>query len=138
MRIEYTENVSEEIETQFSRGLEAYEKEHHIGIQYRKFAFLIRQENSSVLGGIIGYTAFREVYIDDIWIDKLYRGKGYGRQLLQAVEQSFKQPTYDNINLVTNEFQAPDFYKKCGFELEFVRKNKTDSRLNKYFFIRYL
>ena len=26
----------------------------------------------------------------------------------------------------------------CGFELEFVRENKSDPRLNKYFYIKYL
>lgn len=28
-------------------------------------------------------------------------------------------------------------YEKCGFELEFVRKNKSNPKLTKYFFIKY-
>ena len=44
----------------------------------------------------------------------------------------------DNINLETNAFQAVGFYKKCGFEVEFVRHNKTNPKLTKTFFIKRL
>ena len=42
-----------------------------------------------------------------------------------------------NINLTTYDFQAPDFYKKCGYEVEFVRKNKEEPKLTKYFLVKY-
>ncbi|MDR1254909.1 MAG: GNAT family N-acetyltransferase [Puniceicoccales bacterium] len=48
--------------------------------------------------------------------------KGYGRKLLQELELQFEGKGFWNINLCTSEFQAPEFYKKCGFELEFIRK----------------
>ena len=35
-------------------------------------------------------------------------------------------------------FQAPGFYERCSFELEFVRENKSDPRLSKYFYIKSL
>ncbi len=41
------------------------------------------------------------------------------------------------MNTCTNEFQAPCFYEKCGFELEFIRKNEDNPRLNKYYFIKH-
>ena len=28
-------------------------------------------------------------------------------------------------------------YEKCEFELEFVRKNKNNPKLNKYFYVKY-
>ena len=40
--------------------------------------------------------------------------------------------------IVFSKSHLRDFYEKCGFELEFVRENKSDSRLNKYFYIKYL
>lgn len=67
-----------------------------------------------------------------------YRKQGIGRILLQKLEEHFEGENYSNINLVTNEFQAPDFYKKCGYTLEFVRKNKKFPLLSKYFFIKWL
>ena len=67
-----------------------------------------------------------------------YRRKEIGRQLIRAVEEYFGGRGFNNINLCTNGFQASGFYEKCGFELEFVRENKSDPRLNKYFYIKYL
>ena len=65
-----------------------------------------------------------------------YRGKGIGTQLIRTVEECFSGKGFTNINLCTNGFQASDFYERCGFELEFTRENKSDPRLNKYYYIK--
>jgi len=33
--------------------------------------------------------------------------------------------------------QAPEFYKKCGFNVEFIRKNKDNPKLDKYYLVKY-
>ena len=58
--------------------------------------------------------------------------------LVKAVEDYHKDKNFENINLTTYGFQAPEFYKKCGYEIEFIRKNKDNSKLDKYFFVKYL
>ena len=58
-------------------------------------------------------------------------------QLPDEVENQFKGQVYNNINLVTSHFQAPDFYKKCGFIAEFTRINKKNPKLSKTFFVKY-
>ena len=77
------------------------------------------------------------IYIEGIWVNKTHRGKGYGRQLIQLLERKFKGQGFNNINLVTSAFQAPEFYRKCGFTEEFVRENKKNPKLTKYFFVKY-
>lgn len=66
-----------------------------------------------------------------------HRGKGYGRKLLQALEEHFKGKGFNNMNLVNSAFKAPEFYKKCGFAAEFVRKNSKNPVLTKTFFVKY-
>ena len=44
-----------------------------------------------------------------------YRNKHIGSKLVQTVEEYFKEKGFENINLTTYGFQAPEFYKKCGF-----------------------
>ena len=56
---------------------------------------------------------------------------------METVEEYFRNKGFENINLTTYAFQAPEFYKKCGFKVEFVRENKDNPKLNKYFLVKY-
>ena len=58
-------------------------------------------------------------------------------ELRTKYRTKFKNKEFENINLTTYEFQATEFYKKCGFEIEFVRKNKENPKLNKYYLVKY-
>jgi ribosomal protein S18 acetylase RimI-like enzyme len=93
----------------------------------------LKSNNGTVIGDLQAYTAFAEVYVDDIWVDPSYRGQHLGQKLLKELESKFKYKGYNNINLVTSNFQAPEFYKKCGFEIEFVRINKNNPKLHAMF-----
>ena len=48
---------------------------------------------------------------------------------------AYKDKDYEKIALTTFGFQAPEFYKKLGYELEFVRKD-SDSKLSKHFYLK--
>ena len=82
---------------------------------------------------IIGHAYYNEVHIRDLIVDEAYRRSGLGSRLVGAVESTFKGTEYDFITLTTFGFQAPEFYKKLGFEVEFIREN-SDPKLSKYFF----
>jgi len=90
-----------------------------------------------VLGVLNAFTAYSEIYVDDMSVDSSHCGKGYGQKLLQELENHFEGKGFNNINLVTSAFNAPEFYKKCGFTVEFVRENKANPKLTKTFFIKY-
>ena len=66
-----------------------------------------------------------------------HRKKGIGRALMRHLEARHKGQGYNNINLVTSHFQAPGFYKKCGFSVEFERLNPKNPKLSKTFFIKF-
>ncbi len=138
LQISYTENLSEDASNKMNKGHEKYERDNGIEINYKRFAFVLANANGDVFGVLNAYTAYAEIYIEDLWVDEAVRGMGYGKQLVQALEQHFVGSGYNNINLVTNEFQAPDFYKKCGYEVEFIRVNKDNNNFTKTFFIKYL
>ena len=58
---------------------------------------------------------------------------GWAESCCSALEDHYTDKGYNNINLVTNRFQAAGFYEKCGFEVEFVRENKHHPKLSKIF-----
>jgi ribosomal protein S18 acetylase RimI-like enzyme len=95
------------------------------------------EDNGEVAGAVEGYTIYDEIYIDDFWVHNSYRGKGYGTLLMRAIEDEFRGKGFNNMNLCTSLFQAPEFYKKCGFTLEFIRENTKNPKLTKYFFVKF-
>ena len=125
------------IEKIMRKDLIDYESNHDIDVNYKRFSIVLTNEIDEPLGVLNAYTAFSEIHIDDLWVASSQRKKGYGRKLLQAVEDHFKGKGFNNINLLTNQFNAPEFYKKCGFTLEFIRTNTKNPKLTKFFFIKY-
>ncbi|MBA2652583.1 MAG: GNAT family N-acetyltransferase [Tatlockia sp.] len=136
-KLNFVDNLSENIENQMRKDFVAYETSHGIDVNYKKFAMILTDEQNNTLGVINAFTAFAEIYIDDMWVNSPYRGKGYGRMLLQELENHFRGKGFNNINLVTNAFNAPEFYKKCGFTTEFVRTNLKNPKLTKTFFVKF-
>jgi len=137
IKVAIVENLPKEIEEKMSKDLITYESGHGIDVNYKPFSMVLSDDQDNTIGVLNAFTAFAEIYVDDLWVDSLYRGQGYGRKLLQALEDHFKGKGFNNINLVTSAFQAPDFYQKCGFEVEFVRKNHKNPKLTKTFLIKY-
>ena len=135
--IEFAEKISQAEEEKMSQDLAAYESSHGIDVNYKKFSVIFRDDKGGVFGVINAFTAFAEVYVDDIWVDASCRGRGFGKKLLQVFEEHFKGKGFNNINLVTSAFQAPGFYEKCGFQAQFVRENKKNPKLTKTFFVKF-
>lgn len=115
---------------------EKYENKHGVAYRFAPFHFFAK-ENDEIIGAVTGFTCYAEVYIDQLVVMEKHRGKKVGTELVRAVEEHYKGRGLNNINLCTSQFQAPRFYEKLGFELEFVRKNKDDPRLNKYFYVKF-
>jgi ribosomal protein S18 acetylase RimI-like enzyme len=137
VKIEFSDHTSEEINSRMREGLGNYESEHNIDVNYKSFFLILKDDNNKAIGILNAYTAFAEVYIEDLWVDSSHRHKGYGKKLLNTLEDKFEGKGFNNINFVTSQFQAPEFYKKCGYTLEFTRKNIHNPKLTKYGFIKY-
>jgi Predicted acetyltransferase len=131
-RIEFDDELGNFIDKEFNR----YAKKFDISVGYSDFCF-IAENNDAVMGVIVGHSYYKEVHITDLIVKEEYRGEGVGSELIRRVEEEFGNRGYENINLTTYAFQAPEFYKRLGFEVEFARKS-TDDRLTKFFLIKHL
>jgi ribosomal protein S18 acetylase RimI-like enzyme len=136
-KVEFVEKISDDVEKKMRKGFVEYESSYGIDVNYKPFSLTLKDEKNEAVGVLNAFTAFAEIYIDDIWVDKSHRGKGYGKKLLSELENHFKGKGFNNMNLVTSAFQAPEFYKKCGFRVEFVRENTKNPKLTKTFFVKY-
>ena len=136
LNIEYKENIEEEYYQFVDREFNKFAIENGVECNYKPFAFVAKDEDK-IVGLLTGHSYYKEVYISDLVVLEEYRKQHIGSKLVKEVENYFKNKQLDNINLTTRRFQAPDFYKKCGFELEFIRKDKKNPNLDKYFFVKF-
>lgn len=137
MDIEYNERkLDENICRLINKGFTEYDKAFDLSPNYKEFSF-IAKENDEVAGILTGKCLHDEVKISDLIVTEKFRRNGIGSKLLKSVEEYFSDKNYTSISLTTYDFQAPKFYEKCGFELEFVRENKKNPKLTKYFFVKY-
>lgn len=138
MKIEIVNKIPEEVKEKVEKDWER--EDTSLGVEYKlsEFSLPIRdKDDKTVIGLLKAWTIYAEIYVEALWVDSQYRKRGLGSRLLLELEKQFEGKGYWNINLCTSEFQAPEFYQKCGFELEFVRKNSRNPRLTKYFFVKY-
>ena len=137
IEIEYKENLDEEYYKIIDYEFNKYAVQNGVECNYKPYNF-IAKENDKIVGIITGHTYYKEVHIGDLIVLEEYRNKNIGRKLMETVENYFKNKGFENMNLTTYGFQAPEFYKKCGFEIEFIRKNKDNNKLDKYFMVKNL
>ena len=136
LKIEYKANLDEKyykiIDTEFNK----FANKNDIICNYTPFAFVAMEDNEFI-GIITGNSYYKEIHISDLIVLEEYRNKKIGSKLVKTVEDFYKDKEFENINLTTYGFQAPEFYKKCGFKVEFIRENKENPKLNKYFLAKY-
>ena len=97
MKIEFVEQIPARAEEKMRKGFIEYETDHGIELNHKRFSFLLTDKSGEVVGVLNGYTVFAEVYIDDLWVDKLHRGKGYGKKLLQKLENHFQGKGFNRV-----------------------------------------
>jgi GNAT superfamily N-acetyltransferase len=91
--------------------------------QGKVLCFVLYAPDQSIAGGVIGETHWEWFFINLMWIKEELRGCGYGHKLLLAAEQEARQRGARNAYLDTFSFQAPDFYKKHGYQVFGVLEN---------------
>ena len=135
--IKLENNIDKEIDDIIDNEFNKFAKKNGIVCDYEPFTFIAR-ENEHIVGILTGHSYYNEVHIGDLIVKEEYRNKKIGTKLVNAVEEYYKDKRFRNINLTTYGFQAPTFYEKCGFKIEFIREDKENLKLTKYFLIKYI
>jgi GNAT superfamily N-acetyltransferase len=108
--------VSEADERAVVRGLLAF-NEAWIGASNEQPVRLVARDERGVVGGLLGSTRWKWLYVAKLWVDERGRGKGIGTRLLTAAEELARTRGCTDASLDTFEYQARPFYEKLGYEL---------------------
>ena len=109
-----------------------------VGMNYRKMRFYyfpwkVLKEEFGLFGALwrsivqkfsVDHLKDTELYIGSIAVAEEYRGKGFGTQLLNAVNDFAKKNGFETIilDVVDTNPRAYDLYKRYGFEV--IKKRK--------------
>lgn len=137
VEIERVDSIDEKYSKIIDDEFNKYANKNNVVCDYVSFSF-VAKENDNIVGIITGHSYYKEIHISDLIVLEQYRNKKIGSKLIEKVEEYYKNKGFENINLTTYDFQAPKFYQKCGFEIEFMRENKQNPKLTKYFLIKHI
>jgi ribosomal protein S18 acetylase RimI-like enzyme len=110
------DNPPEEDMDVVEEGLQAYIVARSPLVDLQPLAVLLRDENHQVVGGALGWTKRGWLEINEVWVHEHLRGQSYGTQLIQAAEQEAFARGCRQVYLSTLSFEAPEFYRKLGYE----------------------
>ena len=88
-----------------------------VGPDNHELLNIVEYNNSgNIIAGILGGTYWGWMHIDILWVDENHRKQGLGSQLLNAAESEAIKRGCHSVHVDTMSWQAPDFYKKHGYE----------------------
>lgn len=90
----------------------------HTGIRDVRFlSIILRDRANSIAAGLYGWTWGGCCEVKTLWVDSRWRRRGLGTRLLTAAEAEARTRGAAQMVLSTHSFQAPEFYRRFGFEV---------------------
>ncbi|HUF50240.1 MAG TPA: GNAT family N-acetyltransferase [Longimicrobiales bacterium] len=75
------------------------------------------RDDEELVGGLVGETGWKWLFVDLLWIAETHRGRGLGARLLRTAEGEAIRRGVRRAYLDTFDFQARPFYERQGYEV---------------------
>lgn len=103
----------------------------------KPICFVLQDQNQTIVAGIICEIVYEWLNIHLLWVRQDLRHMGFGSQLLVLAEDEARERGALNAFLDTFSFQAPDFYKKHGYQI-FGQLQDFPKGHKRYYFTKHL
>jgi GNAT superfamily N-acetyltransferase len=81
----------------------------------QRYAILAFNPDGKRIGGLFSERIWKMFSVSHLHVEAPVRGRGIGRELMVHAEALAGQVGSTTVFLDTFEFQAPEFYRKCGY-----------------------
>lgn len=98
-------------------GLQDFNSLNSGGTKPEYVVITVRNDNNTVVGGLVGKTYIGWLYVQALWLPDDLRGRDFGSALLVEAEAEAVRRGCGNAWLDTFSFQALPFYQKFGYKV---------------------
>ena len=120
------------IET-IQRGLRNYNTAATGITEFYPVIFLVKDAGNNVCGGVLGNIVGGWLHIRSLWVDKMWRGRGYATELMAAAERYAIAKGCIAAFLQTASYEARPLYEKLGYRVFADLKDHPVKGHDRYF-----
>ena len=79
------------------------------------------RDGHNLVGCVAVQIFWGQLHIKKLFVEENYRGKGFAKALMEHAFEFGRLKECNFAFVETMNFQAPDFYQKLGFKIDFIR-----------------
>ena len=137
MEFKITDEIKEADQAAIFKGLLEYNLARIEDKNPQDLGIYLEDENGKKVAGLIGNTHGNWLTVKFLWVSEELRGQNIGSNILRQAEETAKERGCHSVFLDTFSFQAPEFYKKHGYQEVFALEDYPVTG-KRYYFVKHI
>ena len=137
MELKITDEIKEDDQAVIFEGLLEYNLARIEDKNPQDLGIYLEDENGKKVAGLIGNTHGNWLTVKFLWVSEELRGQNIGSNILRQAEETAKERGCHSVFLDTFSFQAPEFYKKHGYQEVFALEDYPVTG-KRYYFVKHI
>lgn len=137
MELKITDEIKEDDQAAIFEGLLEYNLARIEDKNPQDLGIYLEDENGKKVAGLIGNTHGNWLTVKFLWVSEELRGQNIGSNILRQAEETAKERGCHSVFLDTFSFQAPEFYKKHGYQEVFALEDYPVTG-KRYYFVKHI
>ena len=137
MKFKITDEIKEADQAAIFQGLLEYNLARLEDKNPQDLGIYLEDESGKKVAGLIGNTHGNWLTVKFLWVSEELRGQNIGSNILRQAEETAKERGCHSVFLDTFSFQAPEFYKKHGYQEVFALEDYPVTG-KRYYFVKHI